>query len=210
MATALADWTTIENDREKYAAYLCSREWGVLKESVRERSGGICERCKILPQDATHHLTYERKYVENLEDLQAICTHCHEFQHGKSNADPLLDIRVLRYVMACSRSNVKSVPIGLLLNCEEWNSSNQRNELFAISHIHQLELLDTYETNFKPFEVIADEMQDGIGIDFAFRRWLSDGSPTWTQPCDTYEAAVSIIGRYVKFGELTYPNEDDY
>lgn len=85
----LTDWRTIENDREKYAAYLCSREWGVLKEAVLERSGGICERCETLPQDATHHLTYERKYAEHLDDLQAICTPCHEFTHGKDTFDPV-------------------------------------------------------------------------------------------------------------------------
>lgn len=45
------DWRDIENDREKYAAYLCSREWNVLKEAVKERSGGKCERCKIIPEE---------------------------------------------------------------------------------------------------------------------------------------------------------------
>lgn len=92
MATALMDWRTITNDREKYSAYLCSREWCEKREAVRERSGGICERCCVRPMDACHHLTYERKYAERLEDLQAICTPCHEFTHGKINRDPAQDI----------------------------------------------------------------------------------------------------------------------
>jgi hypothetical protein len=41
-----------------------------------------------------HHLTYERKYHERLEDLQGLCEGCHEFTHGKRNRDPLLDVPV--------------------------------------------------------------------------------------------------------------------
>ena len=39
-----------------------------------------------------HHLTYEHKYNEPLEDLQGLCEACHEFVHGKRNRDPLLDV----------------------------------------------------------------------------------------------------------------------
>lgn len=81
------DWRNLD-EPEKYQAYLCSREWGLLKEAVRKRSGGKCERCKVLPMQATHHLTYERKYAEQLEDLAATCNACHDFTHGKSDFDP--------------------------------------------------------------------------------------------------------------------------
>ena len=76
------------NDREKYQSYLCSREWSVLKEAVHERAKGICERCTLFPIAAVHHLTYERKYCERLEDLAGWCEHCHDFTHGKSDFDP--------------------------------------------------------------------------------------------------------------------------
>ena len=89
MTAATRDWKSISKDsKEKYSLYLCSREWGVLKEAVRERSGGICERCHCNPMQACHHLTYENKYEEKLEDLQAICQECHDFTHGKSDNDP--------------------------------------------------------------------------------------------------------------------------
>jgi len=81
-------WQDIENEREKYAAYLCSREWCEKREQVRERASDKCERCFLLPMDSCHHLTYERKYNERLDDLQAICTGCHAFTHGKSDVDP--------------------------------------------------------------------------------------------------------------------------
>ena len=82
------NWQDIEDDKEKYQAYLASREWCEKREAVRERAGNKCERCCLLPMDACHHLTYARKYNERLEDLQAICTPCHEFTHGKSDFDP--------------------------------------------------------------------------------------------------------------------------
>jgi hypothetical protein len=76
-----------ETEKERYQKYLCSREWSEKKEAVRSRSKGFCERCFINPMDACHHLTYARKYNEDLADLQAICTQCHEYTHGKRNDD---------------------------------------------------------------------------------------------------------------------------
>lgn len=82
------NWKRMPEGKEKYAAYLCSREWSVLKEAVKERSGGDCERCTVNKMDHVHHLTYSRKYAERLEDLQACCKQCHQFIHGKSDLDP--------------------------------------------------------------------------------------------------------------------------
>ena len=79
----MSDWRDITNDKEKYQAYLCSREWAEKKEAVRERAGGRCERCFIMSLECVHHLTYARKYNEPLDDLQGICNGCHEFIHGK-------------------------------------------------------------------------------------------------------------------------------
>jgi len=76
------------NEREKYQRYLCSREWGELRQKVRDRCNGECERCHKHPMDHVHHLTYIRKYNERLEDLQAICAECHEYVHGSSVVDP--------------------------------------------------------------------------------------------------------------------------
>ena len=35
------DWREIKDEREKYQYYLCSREWGVLKEAVHKRAEGV-------------------------------------------------------------------------------------------------------------------------------------------------------------------------
>jgi hypothetical protein len=83
-----ADWRSITDEKERYAAYLCSRDWAVKREAVRDRAKGTCEVCEILPMAACHHLNYSRKYNEELTDLQAICQACHDFTHGKSSLDP--------------------------------------------------------------------------------------------------------------------------
>ena len=71
-----------------YHAYLASREWSLLREEVRKRSGDKCEHCFVAPQQAVHHLTYERIGHEELEDLMAVCNPCHEYFSGKSDDDP--------------------------------------------------------------------------------------------------------------------------
>ena len=89
--TAVADqvdWRDIEDDREKYQAYLCSREWAKLKTAVHERADGVCERCGLFKIGAVHHLTYARQYAERLEDLAGWCVHCHNFTHDKHWMDP--------------------------------------------------------------------------------------------------------------------------
>jgi predicted ATP-dependent serine protease len=86
-----ADWRDIKDEREKYQYYLCSREWAVLKEAVHKRAQGVCERCGQHAVDHVHHLTYARKYAEELEDLAGWCKHCHEFTHGKALWDPRED-----------------------------------------------------------------------------------------------------------------------
>ncbi len=82
------DWRAIDDEKEKYQAYLCSPEWGNLRREVHERAKGKCERCGAFPIHAVHHLTYTRKYAELPEDLQAICEFCHAFVHGKELFDP--------------------------------------------------------------------------------------------------------------------------
>lgn len=77
------------NESEKYSAYLCSREWGLLRKSVNERSGGVCERCFWQPAYAVHHKTYKRKYHEHLSDLVHLCEACHDYTHGHGSIDPV-------------------------------------------------------------------------------------------------------------------------
>jgi hypothetical protein len=76
-------------DKSEYQKYLCSREWALLKEQVRARCHGYCERCRDGKYESTHHLTYERVGSEELEDLLAVCGNCHKFLSAKSKIDPI-------------------------------------------------------------------------------------------------------------------------
>lgn len=111
----MGDWRKIVDEREKYAAYLCSPEWGRLRAAVHERAKGICERCNRAAIDAVHHLTYQRKYSELLTDLQGICNPCHEFTHGRSKTDPAAEKPPL---MICGKE-IKSIYLLEDVNWEE-------------------------------------------------------------------------------------------
>ena len=113
-------WQDMPEGKEKYAAYLCSREWSVLKEAVRYRSAGICERCSANLMDHVHHLTYARKYNEDLGDLQACCKACHEFIHGKDNADPVHDRHIL---LPWCGTPVKTFYLAGKISGTHWRSS---------------------------------------------------------------------------------------
>lgn len=127
------DWRSIGDGKEKYQAYLCSREWSEKKEAVRKRSKGVCERCRVNEMNAVHHLTYERKYAERLEDLQAICNQCHDFTHAKSQYDP----RVYAPVFVEKGRPIRSVYLAGKITGDEWRNeivegwSDQRDSPFT-------------------------------------------------------------------------------
>lgn len=73
---------------ESYHRYLMTKNWKAIRTTVRRRSRGWCERCKVQRYDHIHHLTYDRVGHELKEDLIAVCMWCHEYLHGKSKEDP--------------------------------------------------------------------------------------------------------------------------
>lgn len=77
------DWRRMPDSKAKYKAYLASRDWALLKEQVRSRSGGICEHCCKAKADQVHHQTYERLYAELLTDLLDVCEPCHKYLSGR-------------------------------------------------------------------------------------------------------------------------------
>lgn len=77
--------------REAYHIYLASREWAVLRERVRERSRGRCERCVLGRHEETHHVSYARVGSEHLSDLLGVCSRCHMFLSAKATWDPCIE-----------------------------------------------------------------------------------------------------------------------
>jgi hypothetical protein len=86
----MKDWRTCKDGKEKYGLYLASREWAILRESVKDRSYGLCERCRSADGENVHHQTYDQLYAERLEDLVYLCRPCHEFVSGKRTDDPMV------------------------------------------------------------------------------------------------------------------------
>jgi hypothetical protein len=85
------DWKEMADGNEKRQHYYASREWALLREAIKERSGGTCERCRRVDGEQVHHLHYATLYRERLEDLQHVCRPCHAFLSGKSHDDPRCD-----------------------------------------------------------------------------------------------------------------------
>jgi len=85
--------------------YLASREWALLREKVRARCGGVCERCNKRPFEQTHHRTNERYGHERLDDLQGVCEPCHEYESAKRRHDP-------REMFRCSTLRINASFLG--------------------------------------------------------------------------------------------------
>lgn len=151
----LSDWQSIEDDREKYQAYLCSREWAELKTAVHERAGGICERCAQFPIDAVHHLTYARKYAETLDDLAGWCKHCHNFTHDKHWFDPNDHRRIIAYMIRCSKEQRDACPFEAF-DCPDSLCQQLTAVLSLIEHAHSLmDVVNCHESDILEQSIIA-------------------------------------------------------
>jgi len=69
--------------RKKYNVYLRSPEWKAKREERLKLCNNICEYCAKAPASHVHHLTYERIFNEDINDLKGICLDCHESIHGR-------------------------------------------------------------------------------------------------------------------------------
>lgn len=62
--------------------YLRTEHWPEVRLQTKIRDGFRCVECGTGKALHVHHLTYERKGVEWLEDLITLCGSCHESTHG--------------------------------------------------------------------------------------------------------------------------------
>ena len=61
--------------------YLRSLQWKRTRISYLQRVGWWCEECYYRPARVVHHLSYDRLYHEQPEDLMALCVECHDLIH---------------------------------------------------------------------------------------------------------------------------------
>lgn len=70
---------------EEYNEYLTSVKWADKRELRLELSRGRCEYCGYQTCVQVHHLTYERIFHEDMEDLMCLCKHHHEILEALIN-----------------------------------------------------------------------------------------------------------------------------
>lgn len=74
-----------------YDEYLHTEHWQQMREKVFARKGRRCEKCFSAEKELhVHHITYDRRGYEEIDDLMVLCDECHIAQHNKSKppADP--------------------------------------------------------------------------------------------------------------------------
>ena len=64
-----------------YADYLGTDHWQTVRRQKIMAAGFQCERCGSSDALQVHHLTYENRGAERLEDLEVLCGQCHIVQH---------------------------------------------------------------------------------------------------------------------------------
>lgn len=88
----------------RYADYLQSPEWAVVRRLALEQAGYACRLCGA-PQEESrldvHHRTYERLGAELLADVIVLCSSCHCRHHDCEKRDDLRDLEC--YVSALAQ-----------------------------------------------------------------------------------------------------------
>lgn len=202
----MEDWRTIGNDKSKYQAYLCSREWSILKREVKRRSGGMCERCRQNPHECTHHLTYERKYAERLEDLQALCNKCHDFIHGKSDIDPSLK------PPAIGGKSIRGFYLAGKITGTEWRDEIVPDWSFQ-NHSSSYDIAVTMNKGFSEWNPIRIRVPKHRGFISYFGPWWCDTESVYGghASCSLIEGPhASGVTFYEKHGDLVGPDADRF
>lgn len=82
------------NYKDKYYKYLKSSKWRLKRQHKFNQVGRRCEECGSLRKLHVHHLTYDRLYVEKLEDLKVLCEVCHMEAHKIISKDKKKTINI--------------------------------------------------------------------------------------------------------------------
>lgn len=79
----------LQNTTGDYKTYLESPQWKSIRNKVLCRDNFTCQKCRDVwhpHQDRSefhvHHLTYARRGLEQLSDLQTLCPDCHAWEHN--------------------------------------------------------------------------------------------------------------------------------
>ena len=67
---------------ETYSLYLRSARWKTLRFKRISESKFKCESCRSTEKLEAHHLTYDRIFREQMDDLMTLCAYCHDKAEG--------------------------------------------------------------------------------------------------------------------------------
>lgn len=65
-----------------YNRYLKSNHWKRIRRKAYATYGNACMSCGMTSNLHIHHLTYDNRGNEKMEDLQILCADCHKKVHG--------------------------------------------------------------------------------------------------------------------------------
>jgi 5-methylcytosine-specific restriction endonuclease McrA len=65
---------------ERYADFLASPEWAIVRENVLLRDKGRCQICRANEATEAHHLRYDLGW-NNISCIIAVCRDCHRHVH---------------------------------------------------------------------------------------------------------------------------------
>ncbi len=82
-ATGLLGQVDVQAKSEKLAAQtIVDWNWGLASSKVRRRQGHRCLKCKGLKPLSVHHVIFRSQGRRDVVDnLIALCAHCHEAEH---------------------------------------------------------------------------------------------------------------------------------
>lgn len=141
--------------------------------------------------DTTHHLTYERIYHENLDDLQAVCDPCHEFLSGKRGEDPAHEIAVA--ADAVSYHILDAMPyLGHLAFALQKLNENELAKVVAKAYITLEEIAKLPEGKF--YKLLCEQLES-----WRLRYAISARLEIVLILCKQKEALCLVFGPFLPF-----------
>ena len=71
----------------EYKKYISSPEWRKKRVIILKRDNNMCVMCGSKENLNVHHLTYERLYEEDNDDLVTLCSKCHKDIHERKDSN---------------------------------------------------------------------------------------------------------------------------
>lgn len=95
---------------QDYKSYISSKEWRLKRAQALARSKYLCERCGLSKWSSkleVHHKSYENFKHEPLDDLEVLCSACHEKADDERREEVADHIADVQYRNACALEDAR-------------------------------------------------------------------------------------------------------